>query len=114
MRRRRAETVRRLIAAGWNPPVPTPTQADRILDDIYQVAGDARHGLGLGLTAREAQILTLTAEGNTAPEIAKLLGRSQETVRDAQKRIRRKLGARTNAHAVALATGSRSPTPPSR
>ena len=102
MRRRRAETVRRLIAAGWNPPVPTDTQADRILDDIYQVAGDGRHGLGLGLTAREAQILTLTAEGNTAPEIARVLGRSTETVRKAQKKLRAKLGARTNAHAVAI------------
>jgi DNA-binding CsgD family transcriptional regulator len=102
-RRRRAEVVRLLIRAGWNPPTPTDQQADRIVDDIYAVAGDRRHGRGLGLTAREAQILTLTAEGNTGPEIAKAIQRSPETVRDAQKRIRRKLGAKTNAHAVALA-----------
>lgn len=99
--------VRRLIRAGWNPPVPTDRQAAWILDDIYQVAGDARLGRGIGLTAREAQILALTAEGNTAPEIAALIGRSHETVRDAQKRIRRKLGARTNAHAVALSLADR-------
>ena len=95
--------VRRLIRAGWNPPVPSDRQADRMIDDMYAISGDARHGRGLGLTPREAQILALVAQGKTAPEIAEELERSVETVRDAQKRIRGKLGARTNAHAVALA-----------
>jgi len=94
--------VRRLIEAGWNPPVPSDQQTDRILDDIYEIAGDARRGPGIGLTAHEARILALTAEGNTAPEIGRAIERSPETVRTAQKQIRRKLGARTNAHAVAL------------
>jgi LuxR family quorum sensing-dependent transcriptional regulator len=54
------------------------------------------------LTPREAQILHLAAVGRHDREIAQEIGRSEHTVRDHWKAIRRKLGAGDRAHAVAV------------
>lgn len=77
-------------------------QSGRLLDDIHTAGHDKRHDRALTLTPNEQRILGLIAEGNTGPQIAAMLGRSPETIKSTEKRIRRKLGARTNAHAVAL------------
>ncbi|WP_261994172.1 response regulator transcription factor [Streptomyces sp. t39] len=53
------------------------------------------------------QVLQLVAEGCTNPEIARRLERSEHTVVDQVKEVRRRLGARDRAHAAALAVALR-------
>lgn len=61
-------------------------------------AHDAVH-----LSRRESEILALVAEGRTDREIALRLSLSVETVSWYVKAVRARLGARSRAHAVALA-----------
>ena len=55
------------------------------------------------LTEREREILTLVAVGMQGPEIAESLFLSTETVKSHVQSAMTKLGARTRAHAVAIA-----------
>ena len=55
------------------------------------------------LSARQAQCLALIAQGLTDPAIAAALSISETTVRYHVDQARRKLGAATRAHAVAMA-----------
>lgn len=55
------------------------------------------------LTEREREILTLVAAGMQGPEIAEQLFLSTETVKSHVQSAMTKLGARTRAHAVAIA-----------
>lgn len=55
------------------------------------------------LTRREAQVMGLVALGSNTEEIAERLVITQETARSHAKNAMRKLGARSRAHAVALA-----------
>lgn len=59
------------------------------------------------LTEREIEVLTLVAKGLRNAEVARVLGRSEETVKVHLKRILEKLGAadRTEAVTVALQRG---------
>jgi DNA-binding NarL/FixJ family response regulator len=52
-------------------------------------------------------VLRLLVVGHTNAEIARLLGRSENTVIDQVLQIRRRLGARDRAHAAALAVAMR-------
>jgi DNA-binding CsgD family transcriptional regulator len=54
------------------------------------------------LTAREMQCLCLCAEGKSYWESGVILGISERTVSYHMEAVRSKLGAATNAHAVAL------------
>jgi DNA-binding CsgD family transcriptional regulator len=54
------------------------------------------------LTPREREILTLQADGHTVREIAEQLVLSPLTVRTHVRNAKDRLGARTNAHAVAI------------
>ncbi|MFS8104249.1 response regulator transcription factor [Lentzea alba] len=67
--------------------------------------GDSRHEV---LTSRQRQVLALVAEGTTERDIAQNLDITVNTVRTHMTVIRRRLGARDRAHAVATAyrTGS--------
>ena len=56
-----------------------------------------------GLTARELAILKLLAMGETQVSIAKMTGKSLETIRKQAKVARARLRAKTNAQAVAIA-----------
>jgi DNA-binding CsgD family transcriptional regulator len=58
--------------------------------------------LGRRLTARELQILRLTANGRSNAEIGRELWITAETVKSTQRRIQAKLGAVDRAHAVGL------------
>jgi len=58
---------------------------------------------GTELTPREVLVLKRLALGDTQVEVAAHLGTSFETVRKQAKLARARLGARTNAHAVAIA-----------
>ena len=55
------------------------------------------------VTRRELEILALVASGRSTAEIARVLWISEETVRTHIRRMHGKLGARTRAHAVAIA-----------
>jgi DNA-binding CsgD family transcriptional regulator len=55
------------------------------------------------ITARELEVLALVAKGCSTPEIARLLWITEDTVQTHVKRTLRRLGARTRAHAVAIA-----------
>jgi DNA-binding CsgD family transcriptional regulator len=55
------------------------------------------------LSGKERSVLAELARGHTTEEIGKLLGVSPHTVRTHVKNLMRKLGARTRAHAVAIA-----------
>lgn len=58
------------------------------------------------LTPRERDVLSWVAIGATGPEIAATLGISEYTVADHLRNARAKLGARNNAHSVAVALRS--------
>jgi len=60
----------------------------------------------LGLTRREAEVLSWVAEGKTNSEIAIILGLSVATVRHHVERILQKLGVETRTAAAALALQS--------
>jgi DNA-binding CsgD family transcriptional regulator len=55
------------------------------------------------LSGRERLVLAELARGNSTEEIGVVLGVSPHTVRTHVKNLMRKLGARTRAHAVAIA-----------
>ena len=55
------------------------------------------------LSKRQMQVLALVAEGATGNEIAIQLSLSAKTISSYVKVIRARLGARSRAHAVALA-----------
>ena len=55
------------------------------------------------ITPRERDVLELVAEGYSTAEIARALWITEDTVRTHIKRMLVRLGARTRAHAVAIA-----------
>ena len=55
------------------------------------------------LTPRERQVLRMVAAGDTGQDIASELVLSPETVSTHMRNIREKLGARSRAHALAVA-----------
>ncbi len=58
------------------------------------------------LTPREHEVMWMLAHGATGTEIAEALVISHETVRSRTRSARRRLGARTRIHAIALAVHS--------
>jgi DNA-binding CsgD family transcriptional regulator len=59
---------------------------------------------GQGLTKREVTVLRMLAEGEATRGIAHQLNYSERTVKNIVRNVLGKLGCRTRAHAVALAT----------
>jgi DNA-binding CsgD family transcriptional regulator len=57
----------------------------------------------LKITRRELEVLALIAHGQSTAEIAQALWITEDTVKTHVRRLLRKLGARTRAHAVAIA-----------
>jgi DNA-binding CsgD family transcriptional regulator len=55
------------------------------------------------ITPREREVLELVADGRSTAEIAQALWITEDTVRTHIKRMMVRLGARTRAHAVAVA-----------
>jgi DNA-binding NarL/FixJ family response regulator len=55
------------------------------------------------ITSRETQILNYVAEGNSNKQIARILGISEQTIKNHVSAILRKLHANDRAHAVGLA-----------
>lgn len=96
---KKARLIHMLIAAGWNPPRPGERVTHAILDDIERVSGS---GAKLDLAPRELEVVRLASEGMTLPESAKAMGVSHWQAQDYLARARRRLGAKTQAHAVAM------------
>ena len=55
------------------------------------------------ITRRELEVLALIAQGCSTSEIAHVLWISEDTVKTHVRRLLQRLGARTRAHAVAIA-----------
>ena len=107
---------------------PLTTGDDRLVEVEYSAVARARDDLHLivfvhrhmpaadsdevgtraaaPITEREAQVLKLLALGFTGPEIAERLVLGVETVRTHIRNLKRKLGARTLPHLIALAMSS--------
>jgi DNA-binding CsgD family transcriptional regulator len=68
--------------------------------DVYEPETEERQAL---LTARERQVLTLLALGESNASIAEKLVLSPETVRSHTRSARLRLRARSRSHAIALA-----------
>jgi PAS domain S-box-containing protein len=91
------------VLPGLHFLVFTPAGEQAILDEVVEKA-DAKSDAETGsLTRREREVLTLLARGLTGAQIAERLSLSPETVRIHVRNARGRLGARTRAHAIALA-----------
>jgi two-component system, NarL family, response regulator DegU len=82
-----------------------PAVAERVLRQFQEMAllGLAREKVVVPLTAREIQILSYIANGNTNKQVAYVLGISEQTIKNHISAILRKLNANDRAHAVAMA-----------
>jgi DNA-binding CsgD family transcriptional regulator len=83
-----SDRVDHLIREGCRTPLP-------LLPDEECAPAD--------VTPAEVRVLTAIARGHTAKEVAHRIGISPHTAREHVKSLRRKLGAKTAAHAVAIA-----------
>ncbi|MEV7772148.1 LuxR C-terminal-related transcriptional regulator [Kitasatospora sp. NPDC086791] len=93
----------------------TPSTADSPAPKRHRDPARADHdaaGLLWKLTPREAQTLAHLAAGPDLPHTAALLGVTPTTARSYLLRAMRKLGATTQAEAIALAAGSLPHVPP--
>jgi DNA-binding NarL/FixJ family response regulator len=73
------------------------------VDPALGVVSLTKRPVSSELTRREADVLTLLAEGFTYEEIGRRLGISSETVRTHLQKACGRLGASTRTHAVATA-----------
>jgi len=82
-----------------------PRVAWRVLRQFQDMAsmGRAVEDITTPLTAKEIQILSHIAEGNSNKRIANILGISEQTIKNHVSAILRKLNANDRAHAVMLA-----------
>jgi DNA-binding CsgD family transcriptional regulator len=69
-------------------------------------------GRSARLSVRECDVLAGLAHGRSTEQIGLVLEMSPHTVRTHLRNIRRKLEARTRAHAVAIAIGDGAVAPP--
>jgi ATP/maltotriose-dependent transcriptional regulator MalT len=80
-----------------------PEVQARLLADIDRTPSSSQDSLPGGLTAREADVLRLAAEGLSNTEIAERLIVSEATVKTHINHMFAKLGVRNRAQAVAYA-----------
>jgi DNA-binding CsgD family transcriptional regulator len=73
------------------------------LNGVGAAAERARRSRCQRLSGKERLVLAELARGNSTEEIGLVLSVSPHTVRTHVKNLMRKLGARTRAHAVAIA-----------
>jgi DNA-binding NarL/FixJ family response regulator len=102
-------TIRRASSGEYpiNETVMTrPTVARRVLrqfEEIASMGSKAMETIVAPLTARETQILSYVANGNTNKQIASALEISEQTIKNHVSAILRKLNANDRAHAVVVA-----------
>jgi DNA-binding CsgD family transcriptional regulator len=88
------------------PGAEQPTSLRPVADPIRRVGRPRRTGPER-LSGKERLVLVELARGNSTDEIGIVLSVSPHTVRTHVKNLMRKLGARTRAHAVAIALSER-------
>src|SRR5262245_48209124 len=98
---RRGRVVAALVHAGWRPPPLTDAQATRLLDDMRSIS-HLKPNATLELAPSERRVLQLIANGANEHEVAADCHVTRETVKTQTKQIRRKLGANSTTHAVAI------------
>ncbi|MBE0480925.1 MAG: response regulator transcription factor [Dehalococcoidia bacterium] len=102
------DTIEKALAGKYpiNDMVNTrPAVARRVLRQFQDMAamGKPIEHVTAPLTAKEVQVLTLIAEGNSNKQIARLLGISEQTIKNHVSAILRKINANDRAHAVFIA-----------
>ncbi|MDX6628743.1 MAG: two-component system, NarL family, nitrate/nitrite response regulator NarL [Gaiellales bacterium] len=104
------DVVQRAFAVGARAYLPKICSAERLCDTLLAVArgqivlpGVPAAAPQVALTARETEILRLTADGRSAPEIAATLAVSSATVKTHLQHVYEKLGVSDRAAAVAQA-----------
>lgn len=82
-----------------------PKVAEQVLKQFQAIVsmGKGMESVAAPLTARETQILSYVAEGNSNKQIARILQISEQTIKNHVSAILRKLNANDRAHAVVLA-----------
>ncbi len=82
-----------------------PRVAEQVLRQFQAIVtlGKGMETVAAPLTARETQILSYIAEGNSNKQIARILQISEQTIKNHVSAILRKLNANDRAHAVVLA-----------
>jgi DNA-binding NarL/FixJ family response regulator len=85
--------------------ITRPRVAERVLKQFQEMAsmGLITDKVAVPLTHREIQILSHIANGNTNKEVARILGISDQTIKNHVSAILRKLNANDRAHAVGMA-----------
>ncbi len=110
------------VADGWDEPGWWLSGVDERLagrglqhlaDRCRDLVGGPRRFAGLGITAREADVLDLVVQGLANKEIAARLSLSPRTVEKHVEALLRKLGARSRTHLVAVAEAGMSQQRPS-
>jgi len=88
-----------------NSLIASPKVAEHVLKQFQDIVsmGKAMETITAPLTHRESQILDYIAQGNSNKQIARILGISEQTIKNHVSSILRKLNANGRAHAVALA-----------
>jgi len=88
-----------------NSLIARPKVAEHVLKQFQDIVsmGKTMETVTAPLTHRETQILNYIAEGNSNKQIARILGISEQTIKNHVSSILRKLNANDRAHAVALA-----------
>jgi DNA-binding CsgD family transcriptional regulator len=111
------------VAGGWDEPgwwlagVGDRLAArglQHLADRCRDLVGGPRRWAGLGITAREADVLDLVVQGLANKEIASTLLLSPRTVEKHVESLLRKFGARSRTHLVAVAeirAAKRGPSP---
>ncbi|GFJ81280.1 response regulator transcription factor [Phytohabitans houttuyneae] len=99
-----AEDLAGLQATGVAAVVPYAHGLGGLVSVLRGLAtGPVPNGNGVGLTARQREILLLVASGHQVSEIAAMLDISPGTVENHKRRVYAKLSATSAAHAVARA-----------
>ncbi|MBE9482763.1 MAG: response regulator transcription factor [Chloroflexi bacterium] len=88
-----------------NSLIARPKVAEHVLKQFQDIVsmGKAMETITAPLSRRERQILDYVAQGNSNKRIARILGISEQTIKNHVSSILRKLNANDRAHAVALA-----------
>ncbi len=88
-----------------NSLIARPKVAEHVLKQFQDIVsmGKAMETITAPLTHRETQILDYISQGNSNKQIARILGISEQTIKNHVSSILRKLNANDRAHAVALA-----------
>ena len=101
------ELLAAIEAANRGDPFVGSAMAQEVLDAYLSVDEVVQRWASDGLTAREAEVLRLVAQGSRTADIAEILGVAETTVKTHRQNLMGKLGLHTTVDLVryALSTG---------